>query len=231
MKHERREVFLTGGTGYLGRSLAKELLSRGHRVRTLARPGSEGKLPSGCELVVGDALGAESYASKVAPGDTFVHLIGVSHPNPSKAAQFQAIDLKSCQEAVKAAVTAGVRHFIYLSVARPAPIMREYQAVRAEGERLIREAGLAATFVRPWYVLGPGRRWPYLLTPFYALARLFPATREGSQRLALVTLRQMTATLTWAVENPPQGVRIFEPPQMRRGFAETAMDNFETASA
>ncbi len=56
-----------------------------------------------------------------------------------EAAEFQSIDLKSCQEAVRAATKAGVRHFVYLSVARPALVMKEYQAARAEGERLIRE--------------------------------------------------------------------------------------------
>ena len=163
MAFTRHDVFLTGATGFMGSSLARELLRRGHHVRALVRPGSESKLATGCEPVRGDALRGESYASQIAPADTFVHLVGVSHPNPRKAAEFRAIDLKSCQEAVHAAVEAGVRHFVYLSVARPAPIMHEYQAARAEGECLVRESGMRATFVRPWYVLGPGRRWPYAL--------------------------------------------------------------------
>ena len=144
MASTQHDVFLTGGTGFMGSSLARELLRRGHRVRALVRPGSESKLAAGCEPVRGDALRAESYASQIAPADTFVHLVGVAHPNPRKAAEFRAIDLKSCQEAVHAAVEAGVRHFVYLSVARPAPIMQEYQAARAEGERLIRESGMSS---------------------------------------------------------------------------------------
>ncbi len=231
MASTRHDVFLTGGTGFMGSSLARELLRRGHHVRALARSGSESKLAPGCDPVPGDALRAESYASQMAPADTFVHLVGVAHPNPRKAAEFRAIDLKSCQEAVHAAAEAGVRHFVYLSVARPAPIMQEYQAARAEGERLIRESGMTATFVRPWYVLGPGRRWPYALVPLYALARLLPATREGAQRLALVTLQQMTQALAWAVENPPEGIQTIEPPQMRAGFSEQTLTQPKAVSA
>lgn len=231
MNSQSREVFLTGATGFMGSRLAAELVRRGHRVRALARAGSESKLPAGCEVVHGDALRAETYAARVAPADTFVHLIGVAHPNPRKAAEFKDIDLKSCQEAVRAATSAGVRHFVYLSVARPAPIMQEYQAVRAEGERLIRESGVTATFVRPWYVLGPRRRWPLLLVPLYALARLVPATRDGAERLGLVTVEQMTQTLGWAVENPPEEICILEPPQIRRGFAEPEMIRRQVASA
>lgn len=212
-----RDVFLTGGTGFIGSSLAAELLRRGHRVRALARPGSEARLPVGCEAIPGDALRAETYASRVSPSETFVHLVGVAHPSPSKAAEFRAIDLRSITEAVGVAKQAGVRHFVYLSVARPAPIMREYQAVRAQGEQMIQDAGTAATFVRPWYVLGPGRRWPLVLLPMYAFARLIPATRDGAERLALVTREQMVQTLAWAVENLADAVRVLEPPDIKRG--------------
>jgi len=227
----QRDVFLTGGTGFLGRSLASVLLRRGHRVSTLARPGSESRIVPGCEVVYGDALRAETYAANVAPADTFVHLVGVAHPSPSKAAQFRAIDLPSCREAVQAAKQAGVQHFVYLSVARPAPMMREFQAVRTEGEKMVIDSGIPASFVRPWYVLGPGRSWPIALKPFYALARAFPATREGATRLALVTLQEMTQTLAWAVENPPQRLQAFEPPQIKLGGQANANQRTTAASA
>ena len=130
-----------------------------------------------------------------------------------------------------AAAGARVRHFIYLSVARPAPIMHEYQAVRAEGESMIEKTGLAATFVRPWYVLGPGHRWPVALIPLYALARLYPPTRAGAERLALVTLGEMTRTLVWAVENPSAEVRVLEPKHIKRGFGDPEIARPRAATA
>ncbi len=93
--------------------------------------------------------------------------------------------------------------------------MQAYIDVRVEGERLVCASGLAATIVRPWYVLGPGHRWPQLLRPLYALAELVPATRESATRLGLVTLAQMIATLVRAVEHPPQGVAIIDVPSIR----------------
>jgi hypothetical protein len=70
-----------------------------------------------------------------------------------------------------------------------------------------------------------------MLQPFYAVARLFPATRAGANRLALVTLEQMTQTLAWAVENRPEQLQIFEPPQIKVGGRLPARSEREAASA
>lgn len=210
-----RHVFITGGTGFMGRRLIEELLGRGHTVRALARAGSEKKLPAGCAVVIGDALEKNSFAGRVAPADTFVQLVGVAHPNPSKAAQFRAIDFHAGRAGIEAAAAAGVPHFVYVSVAQPAPVMKAYIEVRAAVEDLIRLSGLNATILRPWYVLGPGRRWPLLLVPFYWVFERIPATRESARRLGLVTQEQMIRALVRAVEHPAQGVRIVEVPEIR----------------
>lgn len=137
------------------------------------------------------------------------------HPSPAKAEQFRAVDLVSIRASVAAAVEARIQHFVYLSVAQPARMMKDYLAVRAEGEALLRASGLNATFLRPWYVLGPGHRWPQLLIPIYWLMERLPATRESARRLGLVTIHQMLATLVGAVENPAVGIRFMEVPQIR----------------
>jgi uncharacterized protein YbjT (DUF2867 family) len=211
-------VFLTGATGFVGRQLSGALLERGHTVRGLVRPGSEGRLHKGCQPVMGDALDGGAYRQQVAPADTFVQLAGVSHPSPAKGAQFRSVDLVAGQAAVANAAAAGVRHFVYVSVAHPAPMMHAYIAVRAEVEQAIRDARLNATILRPWYVLGPGRRWPLVLLPAYWLMSAFPATRESAQRLGLVTLPQMIAALVKAVEDPAEGIRVWEVPGIRKAL-------------
>ena len=168
-----RDVFLAGATGYLGCALASRLAGRGHRVRALVREESRGRVPEGCEAVIGNALDAATFAAYVRRGDTFVQLVGVPHPNPSKAAQFRSIDLAAAL------------------------------------------AGIAATILRPWYVLGPGHRWPMAILPLYWVFERIPATRETALRLGLVSLEQMVAALAGAVENPRDGVRVLDVPQIR----------------
>jgi uncharacterized protein YbjT (DUF2867 family) len=166
--------------------------------------------------VVGDALQKQTFAEAVSPSDTFLQLVGVAHPSPSKATEFRNIDLASACASADAARGAGVAHFVYLSVAQPAPAMKEYVAARAEAEAAIRATGLAATFLRPWYVLGPGHRWPYLLLPGYWLAERIPSTRDTARRIGVVTLRQMAAAIVNAIESPAKGIRVIKVPEIRR---------------
>lgn len=210
-------VFITGGTGYMGSRLIQFLLAAGHSVNALVRPQSQAKLPPECEPIPGNALDSSSYQHHVPVGSTFIQLVGVPHPSPAKAKQFRSIDLVAGLEAVKAAVAAKVRHFIYVSVAQPAPIMKVYQEVRAECEARIRGSGLNATILRPWYVLGPGHLWPYALVPAYWLFERIPSTREGARRLGLVTIEQMLQSLTNTAASPCTGVRVLGVPEIRSG--------------
>ena len=208
-------VFITGVSGFMGRRLAAKLAARGHEVRGLVRSGSKARLADGCERVTGDPLDASTYREYVRGCDTLVHLVGVAHPSPAKKQQFRSIDLASATQAIAAAAATGVRHLVYVSVAHPAPIMREYIAARMEAEAAIGKAGLNATILRPWYVLGPGRRWPLGIAPIYRLLEALPATRDAARRLGLVSAEQMTASLARAVEEPASGVRVWEVPQIR----------------
>jgi uncharacterized protein YbjT (DUF2867 family) len=228
----KRHVFVTGATGYLGRRVIPELLARGHAVRALTRPESSARLPvaDGCEAVTGDALDGATFADSIAripPCDTLLQLVGVAHPSPAKAALFQSVDLASLRASVQAVEAAGVAknlHFVYVSVAHPAPAMKAYWQARAEGEAILRASRTPATILRPWYVLGPGHRWPYALIPFYAVLERIPPTREGARRLGLVTLEQMVGALVAAIEAgppPAKSPRIVEVPEIRTGSLPT----------
>jgi len=74
--------------------------------------------------------------------------------------------------------------------------------------------------VRPWYVLGPGHRWPYLLAPGYWIAERLPPTNNTARRIGLVTLGQMASALIAAIEAPAEGIRIVEVPEIRRARLE-----------
>ena len=204
-------IFITGGTGYIGSRIIPLLLQKGYNIKALTRPDSSNKIPTECEIIRGDALDSDTYKDFVKPSKIFIHLIGVSHPKPSKKNLFRSVDLVSVEEANKAAKYAGVGHFIFMSVAQKQNrLMQEYQTVRAEGESLIKSSKINASFIHPWYVLGPGHRWPLFLIPVYKILEIILYTSDTAKKLGLVNINQMLRTILFAVENPPNSIKVYE---------------------
>jgi len=198
-------VFITGGTGYIGKRLIKILLGEGYQVTALVREQSLKKLPAGCTPVTGSPFDASSYAGSIPAECIFIHMIGVSHPGPKKRDLFYSVDLASLKVSVEAAVQAKAKHFIYISVAQsPTKVMADYQEARRQGEEAVLASGLASTFIRPWYVVGPGHYWPLLFQPLFKLLEIIPSTSAKARSLALVSLKQMLAALKHAVANLPR---------------------------
>jgi uncharacterized protein YbjT (DUF2867 family) len=210
-----RIIFITGGTGYVGKSLIPILINNGFQIKALVRPGSENKLTDNVEIITGNALEEKSFINKIKPAETFIQLVGISHPNPMKAKQFREIDLVSAKASIEAASKTGIKHFIYISVAHPAPIMKEYIEVRKETENFISEKKINATLIRPWYILGENHYWPYVFLPAYWLLKKIPATRETAKRLEPVRLEHILKVLLLAVQFPAAGVRVIEAPQIK----------------
>ncbi len=222
--------FITGGTGYIGSRLVKQLLLQGHRVIVLCRIQSISKVPAGAEIITGNALEASSYYHKIPPKAVFIHLLGVPHPSPAKAESFRTVDLAGAKAAAEAASKAGAAHFIYVSVnMQPGGIMKAYQQARFEAEQYLLVRRLNCTFIRPWYVLGPGHWWPVVLLPLFGLASLVPAWKQKAAGRALVTIGQMLNTLLAAAKATPQPLRIIEIPQIKTCNIETAQ-NINTLS-
>lgn len=208
-------VFVTGGTGYLGRAVIDLLLARGHSVRALVRPESVERVPARAIPVVGNALYGDTFQDAVRPGDVFVQLVGTPHPGPGKAKQFEAIDLVSGLESCRIAKARGVRHFVYLSVAHPAPVMHAYIGVRTRVERRLAEDDLPRTVLRPWYVVGPGHRWPLMLLPLYWLGERLEGSRDAARRLGLVRRAEMVRAIVAAVEDPAPTAKVVDVPGIR----------------
>lgn len=206
-----QKVFITGGTGYIGRRLIKKLLAQGYEVTALVRKGSEQELPAGTIAIIAYPFQAASFQQYIPERAVFIQLLGVAHPSPKKTTAFKTIDLVSAKASADAALYAGVAHFIYVSVAMgESKLMKAYQDVRREGEEYCVAKGLHCTFIRPWYVLGPGHWWPLLLLPLYGIAELIPFLEEKARAKGLVTIDQMLRALVAVTGSVAIGKRVIE---------------------
>lgn len=137
-------VLLLGGTGTIGRATARALLSEGHRVTALIRPGAEARELPGCTVIRGEF--PDVLSGSMTGIDAVVSCLASRTGAPKDA---WAVDHAANSAALKAAVAAGVRHFTLLSaicVQRP---LLEFQRAKLAFEAELQAAPIDWTIVRP----------------------------------------------------------------------------------
>jgi len=165
-------IAVTGGTGFVGRHMIKALLSRGYRVRALARtPSSLSDLKHDNLSVLKGSLGSVD-AKLVQGADIVLHMAGLIKAR--KRADIMAVNRDDTGAIAKAAQEAGVERFVLLSSQTAAqPQLSDYAASKEAGEGAVKAAyqGKLA-IIRAPAVFGPGDKATKPFFDFIAKGRL-----------------------------------------------------------
>ncbi|HKQ77192.1 MAG TPA: NAD-dependent epimerase/dehydratase family protein [Blastocatellia bacterium] len=185
-------LFITGATGFIGRSLVSTLDPAPYRsVYCLSRTGAIGSFPpeSHVQVIKGDLRQPEDYAGALASCRTVVHLAAVTGKAPR--AQYFEVNARGAEELIKQCERYGVENFLYVSTiaVKYQDKSRYYYAQSKEqGEDAVRRSRLRHLIVRPTIVIGPGggpwsaisklARGPFVALPGDGKARMQPIALE-----------------------------------------------------
>lgn len=180
-------VFVTGGTGFVGRAVVAELLRRGYEVRCLVR--SRGRrVPPGVEVAEGDILDPHSLRRGITGCHAVIHLVGIIRERPGSG--FEEIHVRGTAHVMEAAVRAKASRFLHMSALGTRMGARSrYHRTKWEAEEIVRRADMPYGIYRPSVIFGPGdefvnlfariiRRFPVLLLPGRGTGRLQPVAVE-----------------------------------------------------
>jgi NADH dehydrogenase len=148
-------VAITGATGFVGRYIVRELLTRGHGVRLLARdPARLAFAANGVTVVPGTLTDAPAIARLVGGADAVIHLVGIIAETGD--ASFRAVHVEGARTIARAACDAGVRRLVHMSAlgARHEADATAYHRSKAAGEDEVRRAGIPHVILRPAVIVG-----------------------------------------------------------------------------
>lgn len=174
----KEQIFLTGGTGFLGKALVPMLLEAGYAVKMLVR---ETSVTDWCEdledvaLTVGDVTDKDSLLSGMQGCDAVIHAAGL-FKFWGKWEDFEKVNVFGTQNVAEAALQIGVKKFVHVSTLavmgapevdviteETVPAPREaYQKTKLLGEQSVLAMvadGLPAVVIRPGGFYGPGSRY------------------------------------------------------------------------
>jgi dihydroflavonol-4-reductase len=175
------KVFVTGGTGFIGGEVVRQLRARGDDVCCLVRnPEKAAKLATlGCELVAGDLGDADAIRSGMAGCDAAIHaaaMYEVGIPAKQRPAMYDA-NVRGTERVLGAALAAGIPKVVYVSTVgvfgnTHGKVVDEtyehpgrkftsyYEETKLEAhrtaKRMIAEESLPCVIVQPGGVYGPG---------------------------------------------------------------------------
>lgn len=214
-------VYLTGGTGFVGSYVLRELLDRGHTVRCLTRDRAVGDprwdLDSGrIETVSGDLTDHGSLEGTMEGCEAVVHLVGILEERPRRGLTFEAVHYDGTARVVDEARRADVDVFVHMSAngARPDGVSA-YQTSKWKAEEYVRSAPFDRwTIFRPSIVFGdPGPDNPEfasrladtLVRPFPVL----PVFGDGSYELQPIDVESVAVAFAQALTREEVADRSF----------------------
>jgi NADH dehydrogenase len=191
------KIAITGGTGFIGRHLARDLVSRGHAVIVIARGEyTRNAQPiEGATFVALDANDTDKLTNAFEGCDAVVHCAGTSVEDAKQT--FYRLHVEGTRSAVTAAERARVKKFVLVSYLSVRPNVRsEYHTTKWQGEEIVRSSKLNFTILKAGLVYGQG---DHLLNNLSNLFRKMPI-------FAAVGLREKTVRLV-AVEDLVEVIR------------------------
>ena len=197
-----RRIFVTGATGFVGRSVIHALRAEGYGVRCLVRRGSEGDLrgQEAIERVEGDVLTRETLARGIAGCDTVIHLVGIIREQATSHATFERVHVQGTINVLEAAAATGVRRYLHMSALGTRTDARaRYHRTKWAAEEAVRSSPIPWTIFRPSIIYGPGDEFVNMLA---AMVRRYPVTPvigNGLQRLQPIPVEQVAEGFARAV--------------------------------
>lgn len=195
-------IFVTGATGFVGRSVVRALRVADLPVRCLVRdPGKAGTLRAwGCEIARGDMTDAASLRAATTGCEAVVHLVAILTGRPE---EFERVMTEGTRALVGAAQEEGVRRIVLmgsLGFDLPGAERVPYYAAKRAMEDAVRGSGIGHAIVRPSFVFGPDGGALPRFGRIVRFAPVVPVPGSGTQRIDPIWVGDVARACSLALE-------------------------------
>lgn len=205
------QVFVTGGSGFVGSAVIDELLSRGFRVHALVNRRKIDR--ADVQSFPGGLFDDAALDEGMHGVDAVIHLVGIIMQRPSKGVTFERMHVEGTRRVVDAAKRNGIARYAHMSALGSRPnAISDYHRTKHQAEEYVRRSGLDWTIFRPSFIHGPAgefmqmeAKWarrkapPFLFMPYFGAGL---TGRGGAGQLQPVYVGDVARAFVDALEKP-----------------------------
>ena len=211
-KRTEMKILLTGGTGFVGSGVRRELKALGHDVRLLTRPQSAAKIDprEGVEVIIGDVLDTQACLRATTGCDAVVHMVGIRRELPQQGITYEALHTEATYAVVDAARRNRVERIVLMSslgTREDAP--SGYHRTKAESEKIVKSSGMRWTVFRPSVIFGPGDEFHPLIADLVHRP-IVPVIDGGKALIQPVSHRNVVGPIARALSMPETQGKVYE---------------------
>ncbi len=208
------QVALFGGTGFVGNYLVRALLSAGHEVSLLVRPGSEHKASERdrCSVTSGDIGSSEAIEATLEGCNAAIYNIGLLKEFPRRGVTFESAQFEGVMRVVKAAEKLGVNRMLLMSANGVKSPGTAYQETKYRAEELLKASGLQWTIFRPSVIFGDSGGMQEITHQLYReiVKPPLPAAVFPGVVMSPVFINDVADAFINALSNPETIGRVYE---------------------
>lgn len=205
-------ILITGGTGFIGKPLVKQLIANGYPVRTLLKPSNKTPdLPRGVpiDVAVANLTDERSVRAALKGVDMVIHLASAERFGPR--GNVLETDSLGTRNLANLSAELKVKKFIYLSHLG-ADRASYYPILKLKGiaEDHIRKSGVPHTILRSAVVYGPGDSFTTSIAKLLALSPIFFLPKNGENLIQPLHLDDLLMTILWSLQTADQDRKTVE---------------------
>ena len=196
------KIAITGGTGFIGKHLARDLIQRGHQVVLIARGlytrNTDASLPKNATFIAANTVDTEKLTQAFAGCDAVAHCAGTSVEDAKQT--FHQLHVEGTRSAVTAAERAGAKKFVLVSYLNVRPnVNSAYHTTKWEGEEIIRKSKLNYTILKAGLVYGQGDHLLHNLSNLFRKMPVFATVGIREKTVRLVAIEDLVNVIREAL--------------------------------